>query len=180
MKCYVTTIGEPTTDLCIWSLKRNGFDVEVIDGNDSLASKLKRIYLKADDSFYRVDADVIVNKNLLPTKHLIIRDTWWLQFQVFDWYKQDITNGGIQYIKKEALPILISHVDEMMDKERPETYMFRLKEFSEPRRCTTITDKIMGIHGYGQNDIDKVISTKQRRGQYDLYDFELCKRLNEL
>ena len=57
MKCYVTSIGEPTTDVCVWSLKRNGFDVELLQDNSSLQNKLKRIFEKADDDFLRVDAD---------------------------------------------------------------------------------------------------------------------------
>lgn len=61
MKAYVTSIGEPTTDLCVWSLERNGFETVLIQDQTTLAEKLKRIYSEADEDFVRIDADVIVN-----------------------------------------------------------------------------------------------------------------------
>lgn len=180
MIAFVTTIGEPTTGLCVWSLKRNGFEVHTISGDDSLASKLKRIYEEAyslDQDFIRVDADVIPNRKLTP-EIKVDPDVWWGQFQCFDWYSQDIMNGGIQFIRSQCLPILLSHTSEFMNEERPETYMYRLEEFGNPRRCVTIPG-IMGIHGY-RNDIERARANKIRRGQTKDYDFALAERLNEL
>ena len=34
MKAFVTSIGEPTTDLCVWALERQGFDVAERIAND--------------------------------------------------------------------------------------------------------------------------------------------------
>lgn len=178
MIAFVTTIGEPTTDLCIWSLKRNGFEVHTVSGSDSLACKLKRIYEEAsnlDVDFVRVDADVVPNRNLVPDIK-VDQDIWWAQFQCFDWYRQDIMNGGIQFIRREALPHLLTHINEAMHLERPETYVYRLEEFGNPRRCITV-EGIKGIHGFS-NDSSKAKAVKQRRNQIDGYDFELAERLN--
>lgn len=176
---YITSIGEPTTDLCRWVLQRNGFKTTLIERDTPLADKLEEIYHIADDDFVRIDADVVPNKNLSP--EFIGRLTngfWWYQFLTFDWFKQDTTHGGVQLIKKEAIPVLKAHISRFKDAERPESQMYRLEEFHEPRRCKTIQG-IMGIHGYGQKDIKRIKKTKERRNQNN-YDWELAEKLAEL
>lgn len=177
MKAFVTSIGEVTTDLCIWSLERQGLEVELVKGQDSLASKLEYIFATATDNFVRVDADVIVNRNI---KELIKQDqAWWYQARCFGWYSQDVIHGGIQFVRKQAIPIVQKHIQEAFNKERPESYLYRLPEFHNPRRCLTF-DKVCGLHGYAQNDYKRVIGVKTRRGQLDNYDFELAERLDLL
>lgn len=180
MKAFITSIGEPTTRLCKWSLERNGFDVYVVDKDGTLAQKLKLIYELADDDFIRVDADVIPNSLITPEYLNTLDDPfiWWYQFQTFDWYKQDITHGGIQFIKKEALPALSRNISTFLTAERPESQMYRLDEFENPRRGITV-DKVAGIHGYGIKDISEVKRTKARRKQTG-YDWELVEGLNTL
>lgn len=182
MKAFVTSTGEPTTELCVWALKRQGFDVVLLKSDSSLAEKLKDIYNFADDDFIRIDADIIVNKNF--TIDLIDElknddKIWWWQFNTFDWYKQDISNS-IAFIRKEALPALRKNINNFQDNIRPETESSRIKELNKPRRMKTYTDEIIGIHGYGIKDIKPVIKLKAERGQSHLYDFELAKRLGEL
>lgn len=176
-KAYVFSIGEPTTDLCVWSLERQGFDVTVYRDGTSLAQKLQRLYNEASEDFIRVDADVVVNKNLyqLPEN----REVWWLQFRTFDWFQQNLTHGGVSLIRKEALPALRANASEAHKYERPETYLYRLPEFHDPRRCETV-DKVVGLHGYKQDDIQRIKDTKARRNQLDNYDFELAERLEAL
>lgn len=177
MKCYVTSTGESTTDLCVWALERNGFDVELVYNETStLAEKLDVIYHRANDTFLRVDADVIVNKNCNPDMEAT---NWWTQYMTYNWYKQDISYGGVQLINKKCLPILRDNIKKYMNAERPESQMFRLAEFNNPRRCSSL-DLVVGLHGYKQNNIQRVIDTKKRRGQYDDYDFELAQRIEEL
>ena|SRR3990167_9511535 len=183
MLAVITSIGEPTTELCVWSLKRNGFKVKLIENSGTtLAEKLKLIYATTDENFLRVDADVIVNKSCTPQALRALSakaEALWLQFRTYDWFQQDLTWGGVQFIKKKALPILSANIDKFLTAERPETQMYRLEEFNNPRRCVG-QDICMGIHGYGIRNVKRVIETKQRRNQYYNYDFELAEKLNKL
>lgn len=185
MKAYVTSIGEKTTDLCVWALERNGFDVQVY-GNpkQTLQEKLVLTYQNASfvgHDFLRVDADVIVNQQCTPET---IREwcndkseEWWVQFQCFDWFQQNIGFGGIQFIKKQALPALLKNVDRFVDAERPETELSRIDEFYKPRRFGS-APVVLGLNNY-RNDIIRVKQTKERRGQ-EGYDWSLVARLEKL
>lgn len=180
MRAYVTSIGEPTTELCIWSLDRLGFDVVPIQDMSSLAWKLKTIYKQADDDFLRVDADVICNRNVLELPITGPKRAWWLQPQVFDWYKQDLSYGGIQFIKKQALPALRESINNHLQAERPETEMFRLPAFFRPRRSVSVESFVCGLNGWGQDDLPRVKKTKARRNQYTNYDWPLVEKMMEL
>lgn len=173
MKAYIFSIGEPTTELCKWSLDRLGFETVVVSNNDtSLWSKLKYIYNHVNDDFLRIDADIICNKNVLKLEPQ--DNCWWHQCYGWDWYAQDLNPIGINWIKKECLPALRSNIEQFENAERPESQMFRLGEFHNPRRCE-VHNIIGGLHGYGQSDLDRIIETKKRRNQD--YDWELVKAL---
>lgn len=182
MKAYVTSIGEPTKELCLWALKRNGFKTVLIENETSLASKLKFIYDHASEDFVRIDADVIVNKDFTPELmrniQASIEDVWWWQFQVFDWLKLDLTHS-IGFIRQEALPALRLNVDRFLNSNRAETELSRVKEFYEPRRFATYNLGIMGIHGYKTN-LKAAKEMKKKRNQLINYDFEMAERLNAL
>lgn len=181
MKAYVTSIGEPTTELCIWALERNGFEVQLIKDQRSLWSKLKDIYYDADDSFLRVDADIIVNRSMTPKLLSGLDDgvTWWWQFITFDWYKLDI-NHSMAFIAIAALPALKANIGRFKLSPRPETDASRLSEFHNPRRMKTYEKEIMGLHGFGIKDIEPIKRMKAIRGQLSAYDFEMTERLNQL
>lgn len=178
MKAFVTSIGEPTTRLCVDQLEKH-FEVVLIEDQTSLADKLELIYNSENKDFIRVDGDVIPNKNLTPQfiSMLYPDKVWWVQFLTFDWFKQDTTHGGVQFIKAQAIPHLREAVREVKNDERPETSLFRLQKFENPRRCVS-HETIMGIHNY-KNDIKRVRATKERRNQ-DGYDWELAEKMNEL
>lgn len=178
-RAYVTSIGEPTTELCVWSLERQGYDVTLVqDPYSSLATKLQEIYKHADTDFLRVDADVIPNRNV-STLSQYEPDAWWVQGQCFGWQAQDLVYGGVQFIRKEALPALRANIEDHLKDERPETAMFRLPEFHEPRRCVSV-QVVCGLHGWGQKDQVKIKQTKERRGQSANYDWALVERMNEV
>ena len=181
MRAYITSIGEPTTELCNWSLKRQGFETVLVEDHKqsptSLFDKLEMIFDEVEDDFIRVDADVVVNSNV---QELINQsEVWWYQALCFGWYSQDVIHGGVQFIRKQALPAIKLHIQEAEQHERPESFLSRLPEFHNPRQFKTY-EKICGLHGYKQNDYGRVIATKMRRGQYGNYDFELAMKLDEL
>jgi hypothetical protein len=177
MIAYITSINEPTTEICRWALDRLGFTTVLYIDQTSLWNKLEGIFEEATDDFLRVDADVIVNKNVLDL--VALDELWWYQGMTYDWHKQDVTNGGVQFIRKECIKPVLKHIKEAEEQERPESYLYRLEEFHNPRMCDTY-DKVCGLNGYKQNDIQRVKETKLRRGQYHNYDWELAERVSAL
>lgn len=177
MIAYVTSIGESTTEACNWALNRQGFKVNLVSGESSLWEKLKFIFENETEDFLRVDADTICNQNI--TELVQQTDLLWYQGLTFDWFKQDVTHGGVQFIRKEAIPIVRKHIDEARNEERPETYLTRLQEFYDPRTFGTF-EKVCGMTGYKQTDKDRVKQTKLRRNTFGDYDWELAERLEAL
>ena len=182
MKAYVTSIGEPTTELCCWALERNGFEIVLLEGKATLWQKLRDIYFMAGEEFVRIDADVIVNKNFTPKMLDWLenkdKDIWWWQFETFDWFKLDL-NHSIGYIKKEAIPELRNNIHKFDKSNRPETEMSRIRAFHDPRRFDTYRDELMGLHGF-RGDLERTKKLKHIRNQQHLYDFEMAERLNSL
>jgi hypothetical protein len=177
MKAYIFSIGEPTLQLCEWSLKRLGFETIIIfNPETTLWAKLKYIYSHEKDDFLRVDADIIVNRNVLKLEPK--DQCWWHQSFGYDWFSQDIKPISVNWIKKEAIPYLKNSIEQFENAERPESQMFRLEEFHSPRRCE-VYNLMCGLHGWNQKDIDRVQETKERRRQDD-YDFELVKAIGRV
>lgn len=176
MIACVTSISEKTTELCVWALERNGFEVALYESNSTLWEKLKDIYEQMEEDFIRVDADVIPNELCTP-EFMKNYSEWWMQFLTYDWFKQTTTHGGINFIKKEALPYLRAQVHEAENLERPESYMYRIASFHNPRRCFT-SEVILGLQNY-KNDMNRVRQTKERRKQTG-YDWLLVEKLEEL
>lgn len=181
MIAYVTSIGEVTTDLCVWSLERNGFDVRLIQSATPLADKLKFIYNEAQSDFVRVDADVVPNRNLTPlyVKNSVSHHAWWVQYQTFQWFKQDLAWGGVQFIQKAAIKHLRHRIDDFLQSERPETAISRIEPFYHPRRFVS-HKRLMGIQGFKAEDIERIKATKLRRSQQDDYDWDLAERLSQI
>jgi hypothetical protein len=182
MKAFVTSIGEPTTDLCVWSLERNGFEVVLLNNGSLLVDKLKTIYEQADDDFVRIDGDVVVNKKFTPhfIKGEMWPDIWWLQFITYDWLKQNLTYGGAQMITAKALPALRANVDRVHNLDRPETALSRIEEFYNPRRFESC-EAVVGLHGFALGDhLERVDRQKQKRDYFNTYDFELLTKLEGL
>lgn len=176
MRAYVTSVGEKTTKLCVSELVNLGYDVVLVkDPKTSLWHKLKYIYYEESEDFLRVDADVVCNKNVTRLNSI---NNWWVQGVTFDWYKQDLAFGGVQLVRKEAIPHLRAHIDEARHEDRPETFMSRIKEFHDPRRFETL-DVVCGIQNY-KNDMSRVKKTKVNRNYYETYDWDLAKKLEAL
>jgi hypothetical protein len=177
MRAFITSIGEPTTDLCVWQLKRMGFDITIIRDNRSLGEKLEDIYSQADDDFLRVDADVIVNRSVKAVEKMN-KNLWWVQYKTFDMYKLDLTNGGVQYISKKILPALRANISRFKHDDRPESRMYRLEEFDERWRFKN-AENVVGVHGFGQKDWQRVKKTKDNRKYSNEYDFVLVERMQD-
>lgn len=177
MKAFVFSIGEPTTEACVWSLERQGFDVEVVKDSSPLWAKLQYIFGgDHEEDILRVDADVICNKNVQKLVNLQSQ-AWYIQCYAWDWLKQDLTHSTPSFIRKEALPAIRNHLEEIIDLDRPETYLTRLPEFYSPRRHET-ANLICGLHGYAQDDYERVKRQKDKR-RNDI-DWELFEKVQSL
>lgn len=177
MNAYVTSIGEITTDICVWSLQRYGFDVRLKQSSSTLWEKLNEIYKEAEDDFIRVDADVVVNQNVLEL--IKLDKAWWYQGMVYEWFRQDVGHGGVQFVRQPALEHIRKRLAEAERQERPESYLSRIPELHNPRRFESF-EKICGLHGYRQLDVERVKQTKMRRGRYGDFDWDLAEKLDSL
>lgn len=178
MKAYLTTIGEKTTGICKSQLERYGFEVILLDLNRPWIEKYRHFISIADEDCLRIDSDVIVNKNIKK----VFTDSWPEQllvgFELFDFYKNDISSGSPVFYKKEALDIMKKNIDKI-SKLRPETSMSRLPELNP----YYVVDKtIVGMHGFFQDatTIARAYCNKEARGQLEHYDFELVYKIFDL
>ena len=139
MKAYLTTIGEPTTDLCKSQLEKLGFEVVVIDGMETWEVKYKRFIDMANEDCLRIDADVILfNDFKLPKFKGIVM----AQFQVVDFNKFKIHTGQPVYYSKGLLDIAKTLP---VSAHRPETSMWRRPEII---KYTKTIKEVVGIHDF--------------------------------
>mgnify|MGYP001577335249 CR=1 FL=1 len=177
LKAYLTTIGERTTDICKWQLERLGFEVVLLDKVEPWGEKYRRFIRLANENCLRVDADVIVNKNILECKNL--PDDVMAQFTCFDFYRNDVWNTCPVYYGKEISEIIKSNLDKIGN-NRPETEAWRLPQVQP---LTLILDKkCYGMHGFFQDDAThgRAYQNRKDRGQLEQFDFELVERLKKL
>jgi len=183
MRAFVTTIGEKTTELCIKQLKRYGFEVILLDGKELWASKYTRFIEEADkldEDILRVDADIIVNKNIqeIPYYEYYNSGVSMVQFKHWDFYKNDLGQGNPVWYSAEAIKIIKDYL-QYIDPHRPETWAWRL---SDIRPYTETSDSVVGIHGIAQSkeDIKRAFEHKKLRGQLQDFDFDLAYKINKL
>lgn len=180
-RIFVFSIGEATTDLCMWALERYGMEPILYQDNTSLQQKLARFYKEPGDSLMRIDADIIPNKNVMAlAKYRFRKGDWWVQTTGFGWYQQRPITISVCKMTRQAADIASQHIDEAADQLRPETAMWRLPEFHNPRRCRVI-DLFTGVHGYGQSekDIERVRQMKTYRGQEQNYDWKMINKMHQ-
>ena len=175
MKAYITSIGETTTELCEWQLKRLGYKTILLNQVEPWIVKYKRFIEMANEDCLRVDADILVN-NSIPKG--IDKDSLMIQFHVFDIYKNKISICSPIFYRKKGIEIIRKNLDNLYV-SRPEASAWRIEEINPYTKTSPI---IAGIHGLLQNKetIDRAIENKKQRGQFDDYDFELAKKINEI
>ena len=145
MKAYLTTIDEPTTDLCKSQLEKLGFEVVVIAGVEAWEFKYKRFLDMAEEDCLRIDADIILfNDFKMP---LFSEPILMAQFQVVDYLKFQIHTGQPVYYSKGLLDIaktlpVVAH--------RPETSMWRRPEII---KYTKTIEKVVGLHDFPMNKL---------------------------
>ncbi len=181
MKAYVCTIGEKTTDICIEQLERYGFEVVVLAEKEPWPVKYKKfleLASKEKANCIRVDADVIVNKNV----KIFERKNWdryyMAQGTLFDFYRNDIFIGQPVWYSASCFQIILENFDQL-DLIRPEASAWRLKQIND---WTHNFDEIMGMHGFAQDQetMDRAYRNKALRKQMEHFDFELAHKILNL
>lgn len=177
MRVFITSINESTEQVCKWQLERLGFEVVLLNEVEPWIDKYKKFINFANDNCLRVDADVIVNKNILGC--LQLGDMTMAQFNCYDFYKNDTGNTCPVYYGSKILEIIRQNLDKI-DSERPETSAWRLPEVV---KHTMTFDKIIyGSHGIGASKemIERAKQNKIDRGQIADYDFGLVNKMREI
>lgn len=182
MKAYLCSIGERTTEIARDQLLRLGFDVVLLDAKETWIEKYKRFIRLAEGPCLRVDADFVANANIVTCKEYMYDQFYaqilMVQFNCFDFYKNDVGIGGGVFYSKECLEILKKNTQKL-DAKRPEASAWRLEEVN---RFTLTADLICGMHGFLQTkeDMDRALKHKIERNQIQHYDFDLAFSLAEL
>lgn len=179
MKCYVFSIGENTTDLCVELMREYGFEVILYQDGTTLWEKLKRFYTDVVDSgdewAMRIDADIIPNRNVVKLSEM--KDTSWSCASGYDWYKQDRGAISIHLMNSWVIKQCLENIYEARDKIRPETYLWRLEDINV--HTDVVEEFSCGIHGYGQqNHRERIKQLKHNRNQK--YDWQLLDRIEAL
>lgn len=180
MKAYVTSIGEQTTEICCEQLKRYGFEVVLMDEKEEWVNKYKRFLTIAEGDCLRVDADIIVNRNISKFyKQAKEMDCWLADTKVYDLYRNGLSCAGVVYYSKEGL----KYAKDILfcpSAIRPE------RSFSKEigHKKDTLIDMVVGIHGFFQDDetMYRAKENKKNRGQEEKYnyDFDLAFKLKSL
>lgn len=181
MRAYVTSIGERTTDICVSQLKKFGYEVLLLNQVEPWFDKYKKFISIADENCLRVDADIIVNQNIMNAERFTFHfDNEWMmvQFSVYDLYKNLPHSGVPVMYNKKALEIIRNNFYSL-DPRRPEATAWRLPQIN---RMTYTIHELVGMHGFFQDkeSILRHMKNKIERKQIDLYDFDLAEKLMNL
>ena len=183
MRAFLTTIGEKTTGICREQLERFGFEVVMLDKKEPWFDKYKKFIMTANEDCLRIDADVIVNKNIERVRTSPFTDFQgkkylMVEFNGWNFYKNDLGVIGCTFYSAECLEILRKNIDKIQE-ARPETSAWRMGLIVSR---TLNSDIAVGIHGIGQDleTFKRAMENKVARGQIDKYDFNLANKITKL
>ncbi len=177
MKAFLFTIGEATTEICYNQLKKFGFEIVVLDGQESISEKYKRFINSSDGDCLKIDADIILNENVKKIREAVHTELV-TNYSCYDFFHNMPWAGGPTYYSKEAMKIIRDNLHEISP-IRPEASACRLPKIHP--RCVK-SDLVVGIHGFFQHeqDIIRCIEQKKIRGQQNQFDFDLINELIKL
>lgn len=177
MKAYLTTIGERTTEVAAQTLKLYGFDVVILDGFENWIDKYKRFIDLADNNCIRLDADVIINQNIVQAIKDIEKNCMMAQWHGYDFYRNNIGIVSPVFYHRDALEIIRKNFGKL-NVSRPEATAWRLPDINP---YTVTKPDIVAMHGFFQTkeDLLRHKANKINRKQIDEYNFELAEKLIE-
>ena len=187
MKAYLTSIGEKTTKVVTWQLKRLGFEVILLNEKEAWIDKYRKFIEMAkaqNETCLRIDADVIPNKGLVELWDFVVNydgagnDIWLAHGEMFRFYKNDIIKTGPVIYKPEAIQEISKHFGKL-NSERPESSASRLPTVNPHFKHY---EKLVGSHGFFQDasHFDRTLEHRSNRGQFENFDLELAEKLFQL
>lgn len=177
MKCFVTSIGEKTTDLCCSQLQKFGFEVVLLDKVEPWITKYESFLLQADEDCLRIDADVLVNKHIVECVDDPF-DFFMIQYKTYDLYRNDVGITSPVRYSKEGLELIRAQISKLSE-GRPEATAWRLPKVVDN---TFTRDLIVGMHGFFQDDlaVNRAIENKLSRKQSSQYDWPFVWKTRDL
>lgn len=174
MLAYVFSIGEPTTQLCVEALEKNGLEVVLYQDGSRFTEKYKRLMTEAEPPFVRVDADIIVNYRV---KEYLEQAKDWSCPYGWVWWQQDLQPISVMYYSGEVVEIIKPHLydKDFLNTPRPEQHMWSLPEIQGKNHKI---ETPVGLKGYGVRNLKPVKERKANRGQ--VYDWRWVERINSL
>lgn len=183
MKVYVTSVGETTTDLVRWQLKRMGFNVVLLGKKQSWYEKYCEFIQRAekdDRHCVRIDADVIPNKHLKRIADGFMKSPSYMlvQFHTYGFFRNELSITCPVIYHADAIKIISDNLKHL-DPNRPETSAWRLPLINDD---TYTSRAVVGIHGLFQDEetIARHIKHKIDRKQNDFYDWDFVQRAKPL
>jgi hypothetical protein len=185
MKAFVTSIGERTTKICCDQLKRFGYEVVLLDGQEPWPQKYRRFISEADEDCIRIDADIIPNTEIADIPNVIkaitemFEGTLMVQFNTYDLYRNNVGVTSPVWYSKKALEIIREQFPNLTDLGRPEASAWRLPAIV---RHTLTAPRVVGLHGFFQDyaSFNRHLKHKQERHQEADYDLDLARKLTSL
>jgi hypothetical protein len=175
MKAVITSIGEPTTDLCAKLMHKFGFDVEIMDEDIPWPQKFRKFIETHNEDCVRLDADCLP---LPPVVRLLDWPTraWIVQTEQVDLYSWNLKPGGPLLYRKCALDFIRQNIEEI-DWRRPEATAWRLAEVNG----RTETVRVLScLHGFFQMPEDNKRSLAHRIDRRQLYESEIVEEITNL
>lgn len=185
MKIFVTSIGERTTMLTCWQLKRLGFEVVLLLDNESWPDKYARFINMAvqhNKPCLRVDADVICNQELFNYSNeynlITLKRPLMVQFHTYDLYRNSIGITSPVLYSRKALKIIQANLTNI-SQDRPEATAWRLPEINP---YTVTSPLVVGFHGFYQDGktLARAKENKKMRQQDHLYDWPLVDEIMKM
>lgn len=179
MKAYVTSTGEKTTQICCDQLKQFGFDVVLLDAQESWINKYNKFIATADEDCLRIDADIITSEEIFnQCKKAKQSEALITSFALYDLYRNGVYYGSPLFYKKEAVAMIRSKKS-MLHPNEPERSACRMDMFGGRVENVPV---IVGMHGFFQKSehIDRARKNKIDRKQDALFDFGLVNKLMNL
>ena len=175
MLAVITSIGEPTTELCASLMRKFGFDVEIMDEKISWPHKFRKFIETHDQDCVRIDADCLP---LPPVARLLEWPSraWIVQTEQVDAYSWGLKPGGPLLYRKCSLEFIREHIEDI-DWRRPEATAWRLADVNGRTETVRL---LTALHGFFQRPEDNERALKNRQDRGQIYEREIVNEITSL